>query len=566
MKLLAILIFALPLAAQSKFVGRLDATTSPNTAPMQVGTSLPAACSVGDLFYKTDATAGQNLYGCTSTNTWTQQAGGGGGGGAVLGTVAITGTTTMTYPAGNTGNVYRFTTSANVAASSPSTNPDSMQDGVTYYVRISNVGGFTLSGGPTNFTNFPNGVLPTSGVTTYSCVWSSALSLCVGGISTTTTPYSVGSAVAFSTLPATCPANVPQSAWINDGTKTAIGSVAAGGGSSTVELMCSVSGGNWIVVGSNAPLSSPTITSPSLGAGSSPITETWPVGTGGVTANTLVQTDGSAPLKIVNATTGVYGIATASVSATGSAEIARYGTVNCVADTGGATAGDLVIIGTGTVIDCKDSGQTSSANIPIATRIVGVFRSTAIAGALALVELTPAHFGTQVSGGGLTDACNGTGGHFSPFGFDASSVFTLTANILYGWIIPANTPLCTISQLGIATNGSGHYTLTLWNIAGTTKLVSTTVTTMVASNWTTPSLASAFQLQANTSYLLTLTTDHTSDQIFAVANTNFLFTGSPPRSFACANSAAWSGTNPNLPTACGSRTAALLGLITIDMF
>lgn len=41
------------------------------TAPAQTGTSLPATCTVGDQYFKSDATAGSNLYGCTSTNTWT---------------------------------------------------------------------------------------------------------------------------------------------------------------------------------------------------------------------------------------------------------------------------------------------------------------------------------------------------------------------------------------------------------------------------------------------------------------------------------------------------------------
>ena len=36
-----------------------------------IGTSLPATCTVGQRYFKTDATAGQNLYGCTATNTWT---------------------------------------------------------------------------------------------------------------------------------------------------------------------------------------------------------------------------------------------------------------------------------------------------------------------------------------------------------------------------------------------------------------------------------------------------------------------------------------------------------------
>lgn len=41
------------------------------------GTSLPATCTVGQGFFKTDAVAGQNLYSCTGTNTWTQMAGAG---------------------------------------------------------------------------------------------------------------------------------------------------------------------------------------------------------------------------------------------------------------------------------------------------------------------------------------------------------------------------------------------------------------------------------------------------------------------------------------------------------
>lgn len=46
---------------------------------MATGTTLPATCVVGEAFFKSDAIAGQNMYGCTATNTWTQQAGGGGG-------------------------------------------------------------------------------------------------------------------------------------------------------------------------------------------------------------------------------------------------------------------------------------------------------------------------------------------------------------------------------------------------------------------------------------------------------------------------------------------------------
>ena len=140
----------------------------------------------------------------------------------------------------------------------------------------------------------------------------------------------------------------------------------------------------------------------SLGSNNS-LVETWTVGTGGVTANKLVQTDTSNPSKIIAASTAVYGVALATVSAAGTADIARYGTVPCVTDTGGATAGDLVIIGSATVTDCKDSGQTSSGAISQSTRIVGVFRSTASAGSTALVELTPSHFGTLVAGSNMAN-------------------------------------------------------------------------------------------------------------------------------------------------------------------
>lgn len=52
-----------------------------STRPVKTGTALPATCGVGDLFYRTDAIPGANLYGCTATNTWTLQSSQGGGGG-----------------------------------------------------------------------------------------------------------------------------------------------------------------------------------------------------------------------------------------------------------------------------------------------------------------------------------------------------------------------------------------------------------------------------------------------------------------------------------------------------
>lgn len=52
---------------------RVDFSGVP-TKPFRTGTTLPATCSVGEAFFKVDALAGQNFYGCTATNEWTLQA------------------------------------------------------------------------------------------------------------------------------------------------------------------------------------------------------------------------------------------------------------------------------------------------------------------------------------------------------------------------------------------------------------------------------------------------------------------------------------------------------------
>jgi hypothetical protein len=62
------------LATQSKDV---DFSGAISTKPAKTGTVIPLSCTVGEAFFKTNALAGQNLYGCTSTNTWTQMGSGG---------------------------------------------------------------------------------------------------------------------------------------------------------------------------------------------------------------------------------------------------------------------------------------------------------------------------------------------------------------------------------------------------------------------------------------------------------------------------------------------------------
>jgi hypothetical protein len=63
------------------FTGTVNNSGAAHTLPAQVGTSAskPATCTQGEMYFATDATAGQNWYYCTATNTWTAQAAGGSG-------------------------------------------------------------------------------------------------------------------------------------------------------------------------------------------------------------------------------------------------------------------------------------------------------------------------------------------------------------------------------------------------------------------------------------------------------------------------------------------------------
>lgn len=57
--------------------GTQDASAALHTLPIKTGllASIPATCTVGETYFVTNATAGQNLFGCTSANTWTLQSG-----------------------------------------------------------------------------------------------------------------------------------------------------------------------------------------------------------------------------------------------------------------------------------------------------------------------------------------------------------------------------------------------------------------------------------------------------------------------------------------------------------
>jgi hypothetical protein len=49
----------------------VDFSGASATKPFRSGTGLPSTCGLGEMYYRLDAAAGTNLYGCTATNSWT---------------------------------------------------------------------------------------------------------------------------------------------------------------------------------------------------------------------------------------------------------------------------------------------------------------------------------------------------------------------------------------------------------------------------------------------------------------------------------------------------------------
>lgn len=66
-------------AAFGQYIPKGGVSVYPNVG------ALPATCRVGQLAFVSAATAGQQIYECSSTNVWTQQLNSGGGGGATIG-------------------------------------------------------------------------------------------------------------------------------------------------------------------------------------------------------------------------------------------------------------------------------------------------------------------------------------------------------------------------------------------------------------------------------------------------------------------------------------------------
>ena len=78
-----------------------------STIPAQTGTTLPATCTPGQLFFNTGSTPGQNLYACAPANTWTVL--GGSSGSGTKGTISGAGTLVGHVTAG-LGDIFTNTT------------------------------------------------------------------------------------------------------------------------------------------------------------------------------------------------------------------------------------------------------------------------------------------------------------------------------------------------------------------------------------------------------------------------------------------------------------------------
>jgi hypothetical protein len=81
------LVMALPMALSEALYGQLtqldlrlqsrdvDFSAANATKPFKAGTGLPSACGQGEMYYRLDASAGMNVYGCTASNSWTLEQG-----------------------------------------------------------------------------------------------------------------------------------------------------------------------------------------------------------------------------------------------------------------------------------------------------------------------------------------------------------------------------------------------------------------------------------------------------------------------------------------------------------
>jgi hypothetical protein len=175
--------FPQPLGANSEVLGfgsglannTVCYASSGGGLPLVVGTAAQITgtnCTTGQMGMATDATPGLNLYFCTATNTWTQQAA----------TNTVGGNQTATSYSTNGANTGTLTVTAKTSgAMSVITAPDALSTGGTLYVPVGSgtlaIGGSGAGGGQVNCS----ASTATANTTTYS-----GFSTCLPSTSKTT--------------------------------------------------------------------------------------------------------------------------------------------------------------------------------------------------------------------------------------------------------------------------------------------------------------------------------------------------------------------------------------------
>jgi hypothetical protein len=177
--------------------------------------------------------------------------------------------------------------------------------------------------------------------------------------------------------------------------------------------------------------------------------QTYSVGATAIPANTLVQLNATTGLAAPLGSGGIYaGIALASASSNGTVSLTTSGVQPCIFENA-TTPGDLVILGTSTYSDCRDSGATSLAAIAAGTRVLGTVQAAVSSGQSANVVLGRLDvYGTLSGGGGGSSTRTWS---FAAFGVCQASLAGAAI-----WVPTSNAPVfnsCT------STNQQGEWTI-----------------------------------------------------------------------------------------------------------
>ena len=348
--------------SQSKSV---DFSAADSTKPFKTGTVLPASCSAGEAFFKSDAAPGANIYLCLATNLWTQATSGSGG--------------------------------LNVSSGSAANRPAACGSGQLYFSTDPGAEGWSYCLTPGNPGVWSATVKGADGYSPQYRVAAGAPSNSTGNIGDMYLNSVTGDLYGPKTA----------SSWgpVIANLKGAAGPVCGSSG----QLLMNSGGvcagvtptGTGAPVQAESPLlNTPMLSNPSTGTG--PVTETWTCSSAVNTAYTLVKLDPANPgaiLPVHSPDTAPYGVATSTCAAGTSVQVARFGRVSCVADTNGAgttTPGNAAVISTTFDGYCMDSGKASTL-LGNLTQMVGIIQNSATTGALATVVLTPSQYGNQVS-------------------------------------------------------------------------------------------------------------------------------------------------------------------------